>query len=67
MTPQTPDLEKLLWDISEVSAATGLSPSTIRLRVCERTFPRPRKGGQGSKLRWMPKDIEDWVRKREVR
>ena len=56
---------KLLWTIRDVAHAVSLSPSTIRRRLVEGTFPSPRKGRRGSPLLWDPEDVRRWARKRE--
>ena len=46
-----------------VKATTGLSRSTIYLRVTEGTFPKP--VGLGSRaVGWLEAEIQDWVQRR---
>lgn len=44
----------------EVEARTGLSRSTIYLRVAERTFPGPISLG-GRAVGWVEDEIEAWL------
>lgn len=44
----------------EVEARTGLSRSTIYLRVAERSFPSPIKLG-GRAVGWVEDEIETWL------
>lgn len=43
--------------------ATGLSRSTIYLRVAEGTFPRPVRLG-GRSVGWLESEVEEWVQAR---
>ena len=47
----------------DLSAATGLSPSTIRRRIEEGEFPKPVKLGSGkiSVVGWKASDIRQWL------
>lgn len=46
-----------------VKATTGLSRSTIYLRVTEGTFPKP--VGLGSRaVGWLEAEIQDWLQRR---
>ena len=45
-----------------VKARTGLSRSTIYLRVAEGTFPRPVSLG-GRAVGWIEAEIEHWLKK----
>jgi len=50
--------------LPDVKAATGLSRSTIYLRVSQGSFPRPISLGGGSQARavgWLDSDIEQWI------
>jgi prophage regulatory protein len=46
-----------------VKASTGLSRSTIYLRVAEGTFPRPVSLG-GRAVGWLEAEIQDWLQRR---
>ena len=49
----------------QVQARTGLSRSTIYVRVAEGTFPRPVSLGARA-VGWIESEIEDWLR-RQIR
>ena len=46
-----------------VKAITGLSRSTIYLRVAEGTFPKPVSLG-GRAVGWLEAEIQDWLQRR---
>jgi len=46
-----------------VKARTGLSRSTIYLRVAERSFPAPVSLG-GRAVGWIEAEVNDWLAKR---
>ena len=46
-----------------VKSRTGLSRSTIYLRVTQRTFPRPVSLG-GRAVGWVEAEIEEWIARR---
>jgi len=46
-----------------VKASTGLSRSTIYLRVAEGTFPKPVSLG-GRAVGWVESDVQDWLQRR---
>jgi prophage regulatory protein len=46
-----------------VKASTGLSRSTIYLRVAEGTFPKPVSLG-GRAVGWLEAEIQDWLLRR---
>jgi prophage regulatory protein len=46
-----------------VKARTGLSRSTIYLRVAEGAFPRPVSLG-GRAVGWLESEIQDWLQRR---
>jgi prophage regulatory protein len=46
-----------------VKASTGLSRSTIYLRVAEGTFPKPVSLG-GRAVGWLEAEIQDWLQRR---
>jgi prophage regulatory protein len=49
--------------LPDVKAATGLSRSTIYLRIAEGTFPRPVSLG-GRAVGWLQAEIDDWMKRR---
>jgi len=46
-----------------VKNRTGLSRSTIYLRIADGTFPKPVNLG-GRAVGWVESEVDDWVRKR---
>jgi len=46
-----------------VKASTGLSRSTIYLRVAEGTFPKPVRLG-GRAVGWLEAEIQEWLQRR---
>jgi len=46
-----------------VKQSTGLSRSTIYLRVAQGTFPQPVRLG-GRSVGWLEHEVEEWVQKR---
>ena len=46
-----------------VKASTGLSRSTIYLRVSEGTFPKPVSLG-GRAVGWLEAEIQEWLQRR---
>ena len=46
-----------------VKATTGLSRSTIYLRVAEGTFPKPVSLGDRA-VGWLAAEIQDWLQRR---
>jgi prophage regulatory protein len=46
-----------------VKQSTGLSRSTIYLRVAEGTFPRPVSLG-GRSVGWVEREIQEWLQRR---
>jgi prophage regulatory protein len=49
--------------LPEVKRSTGLSRSTIYLRVAEGTFPRPVSLG-GRAVGWLEAEVQDWLQRR---
>lgn len=49
--------------LPEVKACTGLSRSTIYLRIAQGTFPRPVSLG-GRAVGWLEAEVQDWLRSR---
>jgi prophage regulatory protein len=46
-----------------VKASTGLSRSTIYLRMAEGTFPKPVSLG-GRAVGWLEAEVQEWVQRR---
>lgn len=46
-----------------VKARTGLSRSTIYLRISQGTFPKPVKLGGARAVGWVEADIQEWVQR----
>ncbi|MFT3806706.1 helix-turn-helix transcriptional regulator [Arenimonas sp.] len=57
--PQPPTRHSILR-LPDVKARTGLSRSTIYLRVAQKTFPTPINLG-GRAVGWLEAEIEDWL------
>ncbi len=49
--------------LPEVLKRTGLSRSTIYVRLAERSFPRPVPLG-GRAVGWIEAEVDEWVRER---
>ena len=49
--------------LPNVKARTGLSRSTIYLRISEGSFPKPISLGERA-VGWLESDIQDWIQKR---
>jgi len=49
--------------LPEVMRSTGLSRSTIYLRIAEGTFPKPVNLG-GRAVGWLEVDIQEWLQRR---
>lgn len=49
--------------LPEVKRSTGLSRSTIYLRIAEGTFPKPVNLG-GRAVGWLEVDIQEWLQRR---
>ena len=49
--------------LPQVKARTGLSRSTIYLRIADGTFPKPISLGARA-VGWLESDIENWLGKR---
>lgn len=49
--------------LPEVKRSTGLSRSTIYLRVAEGTFPKPVSLG-GRAVGWLEAEVQDWLQRR---
>ena len=58
-----PNLPTRLLRLPEVQARTGLSRSTIYMRVELRRFPRPVSLGERA-VGWIEAEIEAWIRER---
>ncbi|MBS0289803.1 MAG: AlpA family transcriptional regulator [Proteobacteria bacterium] len=46
--------------LSDVKNLTGLSRSTIYMKIAEKTFPRPIKLGERA-VAWIERDIDAWM------
>ena len=46
----------------EVTARTGLSRSTIQVRLAEGSFPRPVQLGARA-VGWIEEEVDEWIRK----
>lgn len=60
-------MQSKILRLPDVKQATGLSRSTIYLRVSQGQFPKPFSLGGGDKSRavgWLEEDIESWIRDR---
>ncbi|HXV82341.1 MAG TPA: AlpA family transcriptional regulator [Candidatus Binatia bacterium] len=49
--------------LPEVKRSTGLSRSTIYLRVAQGTFPKPVALG-GRAVGWLEVEVQDWLQRR---
>ena len=49
--------------LPEVKRTTGLSSSTIYLRIAEGTFPKPVSLG-GRAVGWLEAEIQEWLERR---
>jgi prophage regulatory protein len=49
--------------LPEVKKSTGLSRSTIYLRIAEGTFPKPVSLG-GRAVGWLEAEVQDWLQRR---
>jgi len=49
--------------LPDVKASTGLSRSTIYLRVAEGTFPKPVRLG-GRAVGWLEAEVQEWLQGR---
>ena len=49
--------------LPEVKRSTGLSRSTIYLRIAQGTFPKPVNLGRRA-VGWVEAEIEEWLRQR---
>jgi prophage regulatory protein len=55
------NVTNVILRLPEVKARTGLSRSTIYLRVSEGTFPEPIKLGDRA-VGWVEAEVEEWLR-----
>ncbi len=53
----------MILRIPEVKRSTGLSRSTIYLRIAQGTFPKPVNLG-GRAVGWIEAEIEEWLEQR---
>jgi prophage regulatory protein len=49
--------------LPEVKKSTGLSRSTIYLRIAEGTFPKPISLG-GRAVGWLEAEVQEWLQRR---
>lgn len=54
-------MANIILRLPEVKARTGLSRSTIYLRISQDRFPRPISLGDRA-VGWIESEIDDWVR-----
>lgn len=47
-----------------VMASTGLSRSTIYLRIAQGTFPKPVNLGGARAVGWLESEIQEWLERR---
>jgi prophage regulatory protein len=57
------NMPQAILRLPAVKARTGLSRSTIYLRIAEGTFPRPIALGARA-VGWLESEIDDWLRQR---
>lgn len=57
------DMPHAILRLPAVKAITGLSRSTIYLRVAERTFPQPVNLGARA-VGWLEADVQHWLQRR---
>ena len=62
-TPRGANVTHAIQRLPAVKAITGLSRSTIYLRVAEGTFPKPVSLG-GRAVGWLEAEIQDWLQHR---
>jgi len=62
-TPGGADMVTAILRLPAVKARTGLSRSTIYLRVSEGTFPAPVSLGDRA-VGWIEAEIQDWLEQR---
>jgi prophage regulatory protein len=56
-------MAKSILRLPSVKALTGLSRSTIYLRVAEGEFPKPISLG-GRAVGWIESEVQDWIKER---
>ena len=62
-TPRGANVTHTILRLPAVKAKTGLSRSTIYLRVAQGTFPKP-VGLGGRAVGWLEAEIQDWLQRR---
>jgi prophage regulatory protein len=62
-TPRGANVTHTILRLPAVKAKTGLSRSTIYLRVVQKTFPKP-IGLGGRAVGWLEAEIQDWLQRR---
>lgn len=50
-----------LLRLPDVKKLTGLSRSTLYLRISQGTFPAPISLGGGRAVAWLAAEVEDWI------
>lgn len=55
--------ERLAWDVKECARQLGVSESTVRRQVYEKTIPFFKVGGRNL---FRPDAIREWARSREI-
>ena len=56
-------MRHMILRLPDVKRSTGLSRSTIYLRVAEGTFPKPVSLG-GRAVGWLEAEVQDWLQRR---
>jgi prophage regulatory protein len=62
-TPRGANVTHTILRLPAVKAKTGLSRSTIYVRVAQGTFPKP-VGLGGRAVGWLEAEIQDWLQRR---
>ena len=61
--PRGTDMAHTILRLPKVKGQTGLSRSTIYLRVAEGTFPKPVSLGAHA-VGWLEAEIQEWLQRR---
>ncbi len=56
-------MRHMILRLPEVKRSTGLSRSTIYLRIAEGCFPKPVSLG-GRAVGWLEAEVQDWLQRR---
>lgn len=62
-SPRGTNVTHTILRLPAVKASTGLSRSTIYLRVAQGTFPEPVSLG-GRAVGWLESEIQEWLQRR---